>query len=53
MTNGTPLSPETENEILITLEFLEDGYVLKSGRSHIHRYELDLQVPASITCDQL
>ena len=53
MMKGTPLAPDTENEILITLEFLEDGYVLKSGRSHIHRYELDLQVPASITCDQL
>ena len=37
--------------MLLSAEFWEDGYVLKSGRNQLHRYELDLLVPEDITCD--
>lgn len=47
------LSRTSENTIRITAEFFEDGYVLKSGRSKIHRYDLDLYVRSDITLDQL
>ncbi len=49
--NNSILHPE--NAIRISAEFLEDGYVLKSGRSRVHRYELDLELPGDLTCDQL
>lgn len=47
------LSRRTENTLMITVEFLEDGYVLKSGRSRIHSYRLDLLVRNDITLDRL
>ncbi len=47
------LSRTSENTIQITAEFFEDGYVLRSGRSKIHRYDLDLYVRRDITLDQL
>lgn len=47
------LKESDENTILITLEFLEDGYLLKTGQSAVHRCELDLIVNNNITCDEL
>lgn len=47
------LSRKKENTIRITAEFLEDGYLLKSGRSSVHRYDLDLLVRDDITLDAL
>ena len=46
-------SRKNENIIRITVEFLEDGYVLKSGRSKVHRYDLDLLVRDDITLNAL
>ena len=51
--NHEMLSRTSENTIHITAEFYEDGYVLRSGRSKIHRYDLDLYVRRDITLDQL
>ena len=42
-----------ENAILITVEFYEDGDLLKKGRDRVHRYDLDLIVPDDITLNQL
>lgn len=47
------LKESDKNTCLITLEFLEDGYLLKTGQSAVHRWELDLIVNNNITCDEL
>ena len=47
------LRESDENTCLITLEFLEDGYLLKTGQRSVHRCELDVIVRNDITCDQL
>lgn len=51
--NNKELIPGADNVIMISAEFLEAGYMLKSGRADLHRYELDLYVRSDITCEQL
>ena len=41
----------SNNDIRISVEFLESGKLLGDSSSEIHRYELDLDVPQDITCD--
>lgn len=47
------LSVTDENAILITVEFLESGKILKVGERSIRRYEIELIVKNDITIDQL
>lgn len=51
--NKPILRESDENTCQITLEFLEDGYVLKTGNGASHRYELDVVVRNDITLEQL
>lgn len=51
--NKDLLSITDENAILITLEFLESGKILKVGDEDEQKYELDIIVKNDITCDQL
>ena len=48
-----PQNPQKEGLILLTVAFLERGDVLKNGSTGVQKYEMDLFVPDSITCDQL
>ncbi len=50
--NNSLIPSDAENTIRITVEFFEDGTVLKSGRTTMRRCELDMQVRSDVTCDQ-
>lgn len=51
--NKELLSITDENSILITVEFLEDGNILKVGDRETQRFEIDLIVNDNITLNQL
>ena len=41
----------SNNDIRISVEFLESGKLLNDSSTEIHRYTLDLDVPQELTCD--